>query len=581
MRPLSAPCIRTLLAVLLLALALSAQAEVKIELSGLDQTQRAAVIESLSLNRVAQEDAVTPARVRYLYARGEGEIRRTLQAFSHFSPNIESSLVRRGDDWVARYQVDPGPRARIVAATLENRGEGSRRGDFDAWLRAPELQVGAPLDQQAHDRIKTAVLEQAAASGYYDARFERALVQVDPATQEARIELILDTGPLYRVGEFRYTTAPVRQSLLARYQTLAVGDAVSTDQLLRMQRGLFDSGYFSSVEIEPHWDQADADQRIPIDVKLKANKRSAYRFGLGYGTDTGARLSASQNRRWVNDRGHRLASTLKLSELSNSLDSRYLIPGPDPLTDSYQLRGLYEEETTDSADTRKWSLGLEEQKSRGRHQLTYGLSLEEETFSIGSNPEQTTRLLVPALGWQWVRADNRLDPRRGYRLGAELSGGAERLLSDISFVQLHAEAKGVRALGDRWRLLARAEAGATAVSDFRQLPASRRFFAGGDSSVRGYAYRSLSPEDSDGDARGGRYLLVGSLELDYRVKTNWRGGLFWDTGNAFDSFSTALKSSLGVGVRWQSPIGPVRLDLAQPLDDAESVRLHFTLGPDL
>lgn len=237
MRPLFTPCIRPLLTVLLLTLGLAARAEVKIELSGLEGAQRAAILDSLSLNRVAQEEAVTPARVRYLHARAEGEIRQTLRAFSHFSPNIEASLVRQGDDWVARYRVDPGPRARIVAATLENRGEGSRRGDFDAWLRAPELQVGAPLDQQAYDRIKTAVLEQAAASGYYDARFERALVQVDPATQEARIELILDTGPLYRVGEFRYNAAPVRQSLLARYQTLATGDAVSTDRLLRMQPG--------------------------------------------------------------------------------------------------------------------------------------------------------------------------------------------------------------------------------------------------------------------------------------------------------------------------------------------------------
>lgn len=569
------------LSALLFGTALPAMAAVEIVLPGLESTVRDAVALSLSLNEVAEDDSASAARIRYLHGRAPEEIRRALSAFSYFNPSIESSLTRQGENWLASYRVEPGTRTSIASARLENRGAGAQDERFQAWLQSPLLQPGAALDQQGYEQLKTELLEGAAAAGYYDARFVRSRIEVDPATDQAAIELLFDTGPLYRAGTFSYSESPVRRSLLERYQTFQPGDPVSTDQLLQMQRGLIDSEYFSSVEIQPHWDQADAQQRIPIDVNLTPNQRTAYRFGLGYGTDTGARLSARQDRRWVNDRGHSIDTLVRWSEVSQTFSSQYRIPGPNPLTDRYSVQGLYEKGDTDTAQTDTWQLGLQEQKYRGRHRFTYALTLEEETFSFDSDDDQTTtRLLVPELGWQLTRADNRLDLSRGYRLGVELSGGARALLSDINFVQLHASAKGVWSLNERWRLLARLEAGATGVSDFSQLPASRRFFAGGDSSVRGYGYETLGPEDSDGEVRGGRYLLVGSLEVDYRLIENWRGALFWDAGNAFDSFSTPLKQSLGVGARWQSPIGPVRLDLAKPLED-EGVRLHFTLGPDL
>jgi translocation and assembly module TamA len=567
------------LLVLLLCFAPVLHADVDIELAGVDGPLAAAVTASLSLNRVAQDDQLGAARVRYLHARAPGEIRQALRAFSHFSPDIDAELEQRGADWVARYRIDPGPRARISQSLLRVQGEAEVNGGFDDWLSEPALQPGAALDQQAYEQIKTEMLERAAAAGYYDARFIRSRIEVDPASNSATLALIFDSGPLYRVRAFAYSAAPVRESLLQRFQTFQPGDPVSTDQLLRMQRGLIDSDYFSRVELQPRWDLADAQHQIPIDVTLEANERTAYRFGLGYGTDTGARLSARQNRRWVNDRGHRMDNILRLSEVSNTLSTRYEIPGADPLTDRYVVRGLYEEENTDTADTTKWVLGVQEQKYRGPHRLTYGVALEQETFSFGAD-EETTRLLVPELGWQLIEADNRLDPTHGYRLGVDLSAAAQSVLSDISFVQARADAKAVLSLGTRWRLLTRAEAGATAVSDFARMPASRRFFAGGDTSVRGYDYKTLGPRDNDGDVRGGRYLLAGSVEFDYRVTEHWRGALFWDAGNAFDSLNEPLLNSVGVGVRWQSPVGPVRLDLAKPLDD-DGIRLHFTLGPDL
>jgi translocation and assembly module TamA len=132
------------------------------------------------------------------------------------------------------------------------------------------------------------------------------------------------------------------------------------------------------------------------------------------------------------------------------------------------------------------------------------------------------------------------------------------------------------------RLIIRGEGGGSVVSEFSELPPSKRFFAGGDNSIRGYAYDSLGPEDEDGNVKGGKYLMVGSIEFEHRLKDNWSAAAFYDAGNAFDSLTDPFRHGAGFGIRWRSPVGPVRLDLAFPLGDADrSWRIHINIGPDL
>jgi len=132
------------------------------------------------------------------------------------------------------------------------------------------------------------------------------------------------------------------------------------------------------------------------------------------------------------------------------------------------------------------------------------------------------------------------------------------------------------------RLLVRGQFGATGVNDFKDLPPSQRYFAGGDSSVRGYGYQSISPTNSDKEDIGGRYLATGSVEGNYFFYKKFGAALFADAGDAANTLNFDFKKSVGIGFRWGSPVGMVRLDLAHPLDDPDSsFRIHFSLGPDL
>jgi translocation and assembly module TamA len=239
-------------------------------------------------------------------------------------------------------------------------------------------------------------------------------------------------------------------------------------------------------------------------------------------------------------------------------------------------------EVTESTTSDSFRLAGLQTRAHDDWTETRFIELLHERSEIGSDITEST-LLMAGLGLRRTHADDILRTRRGYRLSLELRAAHDALLSSTSLLQLQGSAKGIYRFGDAGRITGRAQLGATLGGEFFDLPASLRFFAGGDNSVRGYAYKSLSPLDENGEAIGGRHLITTSLEYEHPVAgEDWWGAAFVDAGNAFDTDDFELKYGYGVGLRWYSPVGRVRLDLAFPNDTSDgSVQLHFSLGADL
>ena len=297
-----------------------------------------------------------------------------------------------------------------------------------------------------------------------------------------------------------------------------------------LQVNLSESGYFETVQVNALWDQA-AKSQVPIQVDTTPNQRSHYRFGLGYGTDTGARISAGFDRRWINPRGHLFKSQLQLSQFESRLTALYQIPGPRPQTDSYQFRSQLADKTTDSQESQLIKIGAAEIRAFNHWQYDIGAFWLNEDFEIGEQ-RGNAQLLVPTVEWRFLSADERININRGWRANFSIQTASRDLLSEADLIRGRFELKSVVPLLDSWRLLARAEVGAMYTDSFEAIPPSLRFFAGGDQSVRGYAYEQLGPEDGSGDVIGGRYLAVASAEIDYRFAENWRIAAFTDIGNA-------------------------------------------------
>jgi translocation and assembly module TamA len=209
------------------------------------------------------------------------------------------------------------------------------------------------------------------------------------------------------------------------------------------------------------------------------------------------------------------------------------------------------------------------------------LKYQREEYRLG-NDSGLSNLLMPGISYSYLRSDNRIDPHNGYRLQFDTKVAKEGLGSDTNLLYGTAMVKGLTTLWDNHRFLARAQFGGSATNGYKSVPPSLRFFAGGDQSVRGYEYQTLSPENDQGDRIGGRYMVALSAEYQYSIAEKWRIATFIDQGNSFNTLELpSLKTGVGVGIRWVSPVGPIRLDLAHALEDPGGVRLHFSMGPEL
>ena len=239
-------------------------------------------------------------------------------------------------------------------------------------------------------------------------------------------------------------------------------------------------------------------------------------MGLGYGTDTGVRGRGGMKQRWVNSRGHHYSVDLLASQIKYSLTGQYIIPGKNPNTDFFALRVGYTAEDSDSKDSQTALVGISKQRNDGKWQKITSLDYQQERFTF-SDETQTTVLLMPGLNWTYVDADNPLNVSQGVRLNLQLRGAHDTLLSDVSFIQAAARSKWIHSLSEKGRLILRGDLGSTLIEDnFDAIPASIRFFTGGDRTVRGYSLDSIGPRDEDDEVIGGKHMIVGSLEYDYR-----------------------------------------------------------------
>ncbi|PCH59985.1 MAG: hypothetical protein COC05_05590 [Gammaproteobacteria bacterium] len=559
--------------------AVAATLEVKVD--GVSGAQLKNVLAHLAINTEKGRQDLLSSRIHRLHERAPEQIKTALQPFGYYRVEISSKLQQTDDKWEAYYKVDRGDPLRIKALDFQISGAGKDDVSFQALQKSFLIDVGQILVHSRYERAKQGLQRLAATRGYLDARFSQHEAKVDLQAYTAAVILHFDTGVRFSFGPVSFEQKPdtFDETLLNRYITIKLGEPYSTSALQTIRAGLADSNYFSEVEIIPLRNQAKNNQ-IPVQIILTPGKRSKTRFGVGFGTDTGPRVTAEHTRR-VNRRGHKININTRLSPRISSAGLQYIVPLENPVSEQLAFVSNLSDENTESRKSTITNIGLRHTSLRGSWQETKSLTYESEKFIVGEE-NQTSALLLPGISWNRTKADDRLFPQHGHRLRLDLLGSANAIGSDVDFVQSRLSWKAIYSAGQKNRFLIRGDAGASWVGDLQELPASKRFFAGGDQSVRGYDLEELGPVDDAGDVIGGRHLLVGSAEYERQLFNKWSAAVFYDAGNALNSFSEKLNHGAGFGVRWRSPIGPVRLDFAWGLSDpGQPIRLHFTVGPDL
>lgn len=578
--------LRLLLPMCALAFASPAEAaRVRVELSGIDGDLRAVALGAIELGQYADRE-VSPAQVRRLYRRAERQVAQALEPYGYFNTKLDGELVESGSDFIARLRIDIGPPVKVteVDITIDGDVEGIRAIDMARAAFAPVR--GQALDQAEYERSKAAIHASLFGAGFLDAELVTHRVEVSRSASTAVIRLEWKAGERYRFGEAQFEGGQFPDAFMQRYIPWDASDHYSQDELLAFQQRLVDADYFSIAQVQPDTGNA-RDGVVPISVLLAPAKRTVYTGGVFIGTDTGPGVRGGVERRWVNQRGHKLKFETILAQRLKTLSTLYQIPLPGNDNHSLNFGIAYRDENTETSQSRTLRLAATDSRVWRGWTRTIGLQFLTGDFEVADR-KGTTTLLYPEISYAKKRADDFNFPRRGWSLTVAARAGQEGLLSDTSFAQVIADAKWIRGLGDDGRFIARGSLGYTRVDEFAKLPPELRFFAGGDRSIRGYAFqtvgpREVFPDQDEPQVIGGEQIAVLSAEYEHYFSPKWGGAAFVDAGDAFTGGNFDLKIGAGFGLRWRSPVGLVRVDLGTPVGDpyASGVELHIIIGPDL
>jgi translocation and assembly module TamA len=537
---------------------------------------------ALALMRLDEQDCGAPARrIEAEFASADNEIGLALEAFGYYDSEIDSTLEFADDCWEATFSVNAGERVLLRDVRIELHGDAQTDEAFASVLAESTLVPTQPLLHGDYDAIKQALRALAIERGYRDAQFIDTAIDVYPVERAADVAVVFDSGQRYRFGTIELDEGMLNAELLDSYIDAAQGNYYDSRRLAEARLELINSGYFDAVSIEPGLPDTEK-LEIPVRIRLTPAARAQISYGFGLSTDTGPRFRFGRSIRRLNASGHQLNVNGVFSPVVIEASANYRLPYGDPRSEwvSFDVGGIRED--TDTATSRSLQFGARRVVTQASAWTrTDLLSMLVEDFDIGSKSGRS-RLLMPGVEWIRLRADDAIRPNRGSRLQFELRGASDSLGSDTSFVQLTLGGKWIWPMLHSSRLLVRAEAGRVWFDTFTDLPPSVRYFAGGDYSVRGYDFETLGPVNELGEVIGGSRIFTASIEFEKQIRPAWSVAIFSDGGNAFSDSRADLRSSAGVGARWRSPLGPVRIDIAKPLDGIDrDLRLHVTLGPDL
>ncbi|EKO3659682.1 outer membrane protein assembly factor [Vibrio metschnikovii] len=531
------------------------------------------------LSSISTSDYSTQLRFQ---SRLEQRITAALNALGYYHPTFVFEVTE--PDRAMTVHVSPGEVVRLAVVEIVIEGEAQQDADFARVIERSGLKVGETLNHSQYDSLKSSLRNLALQKGYFDGDFQLSRLEVVPDRHQAFVRLHFDSGIRYHFGATSISGSQIEEVRVRSLQPFKQGDPYLVSQVGQFNLNLANTDWFSSVFVKPDLEQLNPDQReLPMVVALAPKARNQLETGIGYSTDVGVRGSLKWKKPWLNEYGHSFDSSLSISGPEQSITAGYKIPLENVLHEYYRIQ--YGMKHVDNRDTESLESNLVLERhwllDSGWHRTVF-LRYLIESYEQGLQ-DDGAQFLMPGITYTRTRTRlNRSLLTWGDKQTITLEYADPSVISETRATRVQAGSSWVRSLGERHRGLFRIDGSANFADEFDKLPPSLRFFAGGDNNLRGYSYQSISPRDASGSLTGAKYMATSSLEYQYRIGGNWWAALFVDYGDAFND-TPDWKTGTGFGLRWVSPVGPLRLDFAWGLDSepGDRFKLHFTLGPEL
>jgi len=579
---------------------------------------RAFVLRHMELMRFRELRDLDAAELSRLLSLAPENLLDLLGTLGYFSPEIQiDEPVNSGPTplGTVRIRIEPGPITRVAQAQLDFRGDIASNPQAaeqrEAIQKAWTLKPGQSFTQADWSSAKTAALRVLTSQRYPAGRVYNSLADVDPHDHSVRLFVELDSGNPLRFGELRvegverYERDMVER--LVRLAGVSPGAIYDLTQLQNAQQRVADSGYFQSVYVSV--DPSGEPPSAPVLVQVREGPLQKLVLGVGGSTDNGARLSVEHTHHRVPGIGWRALSKLHLERDDKLASTDWSAPVDDKgwrwIVSALMARQIDGFDTTTSQRLRLGQAQANPALDRSFF-LQYDRAQVDNSVLKALGTAQTQASLTANYAWTYRRFDSTPFPSSGYGVGVELGLGTTlqgqrqpfgrtqvRWLSywplggnqsaELNNTPLGVARPASTEARAASRLALRLEGGAVWARANTPVPETQLFLTGGDTTVRGYGLRDIGLPQADGGVAPGRTLAVASVEWQRPIWRNgvrspWESVLFID-GGAVANKAADLKPrwGLGAGVRYNSPVGPLRLDLAYGVK-SKTLRMHFNVG---
>lgn len=514
----------------------------------------------------------------------QNSTRQAVTALGYYQMRLNINVEGETDKQTVTLLVNLGMPTRITELNLKLIGEGNSDPDFLYIVKNFPLKKNDILHHGKYEQGKSQLKILAQRHGYFDAKFVKASADVISQNNSATVNIWFDTGIRYQFGELIFSSEDLPgKKFVSALQNFKAGDPYDSRILIKFNTETNRTGYFKNISIVPEIKKKQGRQ-IPLLVIAKMRPKDSFNAGIGVSTDEGIRGKFRWTRPWVNQYGHSIVGNVIASVPRQEASLAYNIPISDPLYHYYSITTGYKFVDDNDTNTEQYLFSVGRYKLLENNWLRNVFIRYDNESGVQGQQNFSTELIMPGVSFSRTRLRGGIHPTWGDSQRYEVAVAHKSLFSSANLFKVYGKAKFLRSYNEQ-QFFSTTEFGALYTDSIYNVPASMRFFAGGDQSIRGYSYESIAPEDAQGYLIGGKYIAVQSLEYRFPVSANWKLATFIDAGTATSTFSEPISVGSGIGIVWSSPIGPVRLYVAAPVNNSDITlnkwMVHFMIGPEL
>ncbi|MXP67688.1 autotransporter assembly complex family protein [Pantoea sp. Aalb] len=509
-------------------------------------------------------------------------IKEGLRAFGYYEPNINFKwfiVLSHNKIPILVIYINAGKPIKIINTNINLNGEAKKDLNYQSLIKSSKLKVGTQLNHEDYEKFKNELSNLALSNGYFDAKFQQTQLAVSIKRHEALWNIDYDSGLRYHLGDINFYGSPVDVIYLKNLIPYKKGDIYNSYILAELNRRLSATGWFKSVIINPEIRTASTNKILSLNAFLLPNVENLIKTGIGYSTDVGFRLKGTWEKPLIDNKGRNLTTNTYISPLEQQIDLRYKIPLLEsPLEHYYTIASGIKYSNINELKSNSTILTISRNLEDSNWQKQISLHWSFDHFTQGELTTNNVMLIYPSISLKRIHSYGGLIPTWGDEQLYLVDISNPIWGSDVEFLIFQAQNIWIRTLGEKHRFLVRANFGWIETNNFNKIPPTLRFFAGGDHSIRGYKYKNVAQYDRNGHLIGASKLLTGSLEYQYNLKDKWWSAIFIDSGEAVNDLrDNHFKIGTGIGVRWLSPLGPIKFDIVLPIDNKEHC-LQFYVG---